>query len=191
MLACFALIATLLGSPVALAGGGELSVAPPDERPLVEAPSGGFTVEHGLYADVYGPPGDGKLVRRLANHAATKVPELMETLGVRPGGTLDIYVLDDQEQFHSLQPGRVPDWADGTTWPRWGLIFLRAPHLRGPQRSLKVDEERAQRAVRPPLDRPRHALRPDERVVERLHRAPARQARSRSTSDRTHCGQSG
>ena len=35
-----------------------------------------------------------------------------------------------QESFQKLQPGRFPDWADGTAWPSLGLIFLRSPDIR-------------------------------------------------------------
>lgn len=127
--ALFAL-ALLLGAPFANAAGPSFDIAPPDTRPHVELPAAGWSIERGLYADVYGPAGEGALVRRLANHAATMAPILIQRLGVRPGGTLDIYVLDDQAEFQRLQPGRIPDWADGTAWPKYRLIFLRAPNLR-------------------------------------------------------------
>lgn len=124
-------LAMLFGSSSAFAGEARMQVAPPDDRPTVEAPSGGWRTETGLYADVHGPQGEGAVVRRLANHAAKSIPELIVKLGIRPGQTLDVYVLDRQEDFENMQPGRIPDWADGTAWPRWGLIFLRAPNLRG------------------------------------------------------------
>ena len=46
------------------------------------------------------------------------------------GGTIDIYLAPTQADFARIQPDAPPDWADGTAWPRWGLIFLRAPSAR-------------------------------------------------------------
>jgi hypothetical protein len=105
-------------------------VAPPDDRPQIGEPDGGWVSEVGLYATVHGPRGEAALVRRLANHAAAAVPRLVEQVGVPPGRTLDVYVVDTERDFRELQPGHTPDWADGTAWPRWGLVFLRAPSLR-------------------------------------------------------------
>lgn len=101
------------------------------ERPSVAAPAAGaWVTEAGLYARVHGGPDDRGTVRRLADHAATAVPRLAEKIGVPTGGTIDIYVAPTQEDFARLQPGVPPDWADGTAWPQWGLVFLRAPSAR-------------------------------------------------------------
>ncbi len=100
------------------------------ERPAVAAPVGGWWTEDGLYARVHGAPGDAVTVRRLADHAAAAVPRLAHKVGVATGATIDIYVAPSQADFERIQPGAPPDWADGTAWPRWGLVFLRAPSAR-------------------------------------------------------------
>lgn len=100
------------------------------ERPAVAAPVGGWVIEEGQYARVHGGPDDHVTVRRLADHAATAVPRLAKRIGVATGGAIDIYLAPTQEDFERLQPDAPPDWADGTAWPRWGLIFLRAPDAR-------------------------------------------------------------
>ena len=46
------------------------------------------------------------------------------------GGTIDIYVAPTQHDFESMQPGIPPEWADGTAFPQWGMIFLRSPGAR-------------------------------------------------------------
>ncbi len=100
------------------------------ERPAVSAPAGGWWTEDGQYARVHGGPGDAVTVRRLADHAAASVPRLATNIGVATGGAVDIYVAPSQAEFERIQPGAPPDWADGTAWPRWGMIFLRAPSAR-------------------------------------------------------------
>lgn len=100
------------------------------ERPAVAAPIGGWRTEDGQYARVYGTSADTVTMRRLADHAATAVPRLAHRLGVPAGGTIDIYLAPSQAEFERIQPNAPPDWADGTAWPRWGMIFLRAPSAR-------------------------------------------------------------
>lgn len=106
--------------------------AAPDagERPVVPAPPGGWWTEHGLYVNVHGGQDDHTVVRRLADHAATSLPRLSRLIGVEPGSDIDVYVAAEADQFDSMQPGIPPEWADGTAWPNWGLIFLRAPSIR-------------------------------------------------------------
>lgn len=99
-------------------------------RPEVEDPEGGWRTEIGLYADVHGDWADQAVLLRLANHAAVSIPQLAERLGVRPSGPIDVYVLSSEADFQRLQPGRTPDWADGTAWPNHGLIFLKTPSIR-------------------------------------------------------------
>ena len=99
-------------------------------RPEVEDPEGGWRTEIGLYADVHGDWSDQAVLLRLANHAAVSIPQLAERLGVRPSGPIDVYVLSSEADFQRLQPGRTPDWADGTAWPNHGLIFLKTPSIR-------------------------------------------------------------
>ncbi len=125
MLAALALLASL-----ASAAGPTWTAAPESDRPAVASPVGGWHTAAGLYANVHGDPGDHATIKRLANHAAESVPTLVSRLGLRPGGTIDVYLVDDERQFHALQPGATPDWADGTAWPRWSLVFLKSPSIR-------------------------------------------------------------
>ncbi len=104
--------------------------APDVERPTIAEPPGGWTTEVGLHADVHGTWSDRATLVRLANHAATSIPVLSKRLGVLPGPTTEVYVVPSEEAFHTLQPGATPDWADGTAWPRWSLIFLKTPSIR-------------------------------------------------------------
>lgn len=99
-------------------------------RPTVASPEEGWSSAHGLYAEVHGDWSDRATVTRLANRAAESVPALAKRMGVRPGGTIDVYVMPSEADFHALQPGRTPDWADGTAWPRWDLVFLKSPAIR-------------------------------------------------------------
>jgi hypothetical protein len=129
MLTCLAVL--LLSARVALAGP-TLQAAPAEPpRPEVAAPLGGWWTEDGLYARVHAAPEDMEVARGLAAHAAESVPRLAARLGLTPGGRLDVYVAPSQESFVRLQPGAPPDWADGTAWPQHGLVFLRAPSVRG------------------------------------------------------------
>ncbi len=136
LLPALAFAASLLGGPAEAAPPAEAAaerwdVAPAAAaRPTVEEPAGGWRTEVGLYADVHGAWEDQAVVVRLANHAASAVPTLAARLGLRPSGLIDVYVLPTEAAFHSVQPGRTPDWADGTAWPRHGLIFLKTPDIR-------------------------------------------------------------
>lgn len=98
--------------------------APPAEVPA------GWRTEHGVYARVHAHPDDVKVARRLSRHAETAVPRLAEALGVPPGATIDVFVAPTQDRFMAMQPGKPPEWADGTAWPTRGLIYLRTPRLR-------------------------------------------------------------
>lgn len=98
--------------------------------PTVEAPDGGWWTESGVYANVHGGAQDRVVVRRLAQHAATAVPRIAERMGVPAGARIDVYVATDAASFVRIQPAPTPDWADGTAWPRSGLIFLKSPSFR-------------------------------------------------------------
>lgn len=102
----------------------------PVARPDIPAPPGGWWVEDGLYARVFGIPEDRVTVRRLADHAAKSVPALGERLGVPAGGTMDVYLAPTRAFFSSMQPGETPAWAEGTAWAALGLVFLHAPEAR-------------------------------------------------------------
>lgn len=130
----------LLLAPPALAAGPSWVTAPEPiwERPEVAAPLGGWWTIDGQYAAVHSDLDDRATARRLADHAAKRIPELGEVLGVPTGATIDIYVSPTREAFSEDQPGRVPEWADGTAWASLGLIFLHAPDARdGAQKSLE------------------------------------------------------
>jgi hypothetical protein len=58
------------------------------------------------------------------------LPRLADTLEVAIGSTIHVYITPTNDSFHTLQPGRPPEWADATAWPELGAIFLRAPDLR-------------------------------------------------------------
>lgn len=90
----------------------------------------GWVLAPGTLADVHADPADYRVAERLARHAAEAVPRLADTLGVGVGPKMQIVVAPDNERLQSLQPGRVPEWADGTAWPDRGLIFLRSPRIR-------------------------------------------------------------
>lgn len=139
LLALLLALSTLAGAGESGPQGGAWTQAPPNDRPTVEAPLGGWTTQSGLYANVHGEAHDAAIVNRLANHAARSVPALVERLGVVPGGTIDVYLVGDEARFASLQPGQTPDWADGTAWPQWALVFLKSPSIRpGTAQALEV-----------------------------------------------------
>ena len=67
---------------------------------------------------------------RLSRHIATSLPRLAGTLDLPVGNRIHVILAPTQDVFHKAQPGKVPQWADGTAWPSRGWIFLRAPRLR-------------------------------------------------------------
>jgi hypothetical protein len=79
---------------------------------------------------VHAVPSDEATALRLARHAADALPRLSNRLGVATGGAIDIYVAPSEAEFKRIQPGTIPDWADGTAWPQQGLVFLRSPRAR-------------------------------------------------------------
>ena len=89
-----------------------------------------FERQQGVYADVYSAPADRQTAVRLARHATAVAPDLAAQLGVGTGPVMRIVIAPDEVRFRSLQPGRVPVWADGTAWPGEALIFLRSPRIR-------------------------------------------------------------
>lgn len=128
MPALLALLILLL--QVALAGPTWQEAPESAERPPIAEPRGGWWSESGLYVTVHGAPEDSRTVRRLADHAAVALPRLSALLGIAPGADIDVYVASSAAQFQDIQPGETPDYADGTAWPKWGLVFLRSPALR-------------------------------------------------------------
>lgn len=127
------LVALALGAPAF--AGASLSAAPssPGYEHSLEAPPalpGGWSTEYGLYARVHAPDHDWVTARRLSRHATEAVPRIAEDLGVPAGRTMDIYIAPSERTFDAMQPGRPPEWADGTAWPHRGLIYLHTPSAR-------------------------------------------------------------
>ena len=132
MMKIILLIACLLGMPVyaapsmrALSDSVEIVHAEtpslPDDWVRITSP----------FADVHAAPRDKGTALRLSRHIAARLPEIAANLDLPVGNRIHVVVAPTQAEFHSLQPGSLPDWADGTAWPHRGLIFLRAPRLRG------------------------------------------------------------
>ena len=96
----------------------------PPRAPLV------YLTVPGVYADLLAHPDELQLAQHLAEHAATAVPRIARELGVQTGHTMRVLLAHDEQDFRELQPGRPPEWADGTAFPSQGLIFLRAPRIR-------------------------------------------------------------
>ncbi len=124
---------TLFTAPPAAAQ--DMYSAPADDVVLgLDAPAvpDGWTTVHGTYVLVHGRPEDERLLLALSRHASDSVLALSDQLDVPIGGTIHVYLASTRAEFTSLQPGRVPEYADGTAWPGRGAIFLRRPVLRGP-----------------------------------------------------------
>ncbi|MEL6347268.1 MAG: peptidase MA family metallohydrolase [Myxococcota bacterium] len=82
------------------------------------------------YATVYAAPGDQGTALRMSRYIATSLPRVAEEMGLPIGNRIHVYIAPSQQVFFEMQPGRAPDWADGTAYPHRGLIFLRSPKLR-------------------------------------------------------------
>ncbi len=92
-------------------------------------PEGWRTVD-ALYTRIHAHPDDLETARLLASHADASVPKLAAALGIPSGPTIEVFIAPTQQAFQTLQPGRPPEWADGTAWPQRGLIYLRSPDIR-------------------------------------------------------------
>lgn len=79
---------------------------------------------------VMGDPVDAAVVDHLAEHAESALPRLADELGIPPKLSVNVTLAPSEVDFRDLQPGRAPSWADGTAWPKDGLIFLKSPRLR-------------------------------------------------------------
>ncbi len=125
------LLGILLGGPAFAADWveGAPIVDTPAYRPELPAT---FTTVRGALVNVHGDARHDALMTGLARHANAAAPRLAALLEVPLGDGIDVYVASSEEQFFALQPGRAPDWADGTAWPGMGAIFLRAPGARQP-----------------------------------------------------------
>lgn len=107
--------------------------APAISAPAISAraplPEGWITAE-GPWLRVHAAPGDQRVADRLVAAGSRQLPELSARLGLPVGAPVEVYVAPTEQAFRTLQPGATPDWADGTAWPRQGLVFLRSPAIR-------------------------------------------------------------
>ena len=133
MVALFLLLLQVFALLVPSARAAPAFEAPPQVEvysPRLPEPPGGWWREDGLYVQVYSTAEDRPVGARLARVANEQLPQLSERLGLPVRGNTRIYLAATQKDFLSIQPGRPPDWADGTAWPTLGLVFLRSPSIR-------------------------------------------------------------
>ncbi len=132
MISLLFLLLALLGHS-ASAAPSMRALAESTEIPRAEAPEvpADWVTVPSPMADVYAAPRDRGTALRLSRHIAARLPQLAYELDLPVGNRIHVVLAPTQDLFHSLQPGSLPDWADGTAWPHRGLIFLRAPRLRG------------------------------------------------------------
>lgn len=98
--------------------------------PSHPAPNQNWQQISSIYADIFYTHKDRQVAVALSRHAATSIPHIARQLGLGSGSSMQIYITPTQKMFLQLQPDAPPDWADGTAWPKEGLIFLRSPDFR-------------------------------------------------------------
>ncbi len=129
--AAFLCLFALNATGPAFAGGGEMRAAPPmEESGWMPALPQNWTTLDAASIHIHGVARDSEQLRRLAAHADESLPRLAAALGVPIGQDIHVYLADTEERFRTLQPGAVPEWADGTAWPGSGSIFLHGPRAR-------------------------------------------------------------
>ena len=128
----------LLGTSTAAADSPSWRVAPDGdayvaamEAPLPALPAD-WETHTDPYAAIYAAPEDAGTARLLSRHISRSLPRIAEEMGLPIGNRVHVYLTPDQSTFAALQPGQAPTWADGTAYPHRGLVFLRAPRIRGP-----------------------------------------------------------
>lgn len=112
----------------------EASAAPTwtdDLEAVAPAVPRAWTTVKGPYLRVHGHPNELDTLVRVANHGSEALPRLANQLDLPIGGTIDVYVVDSDATFRSLQPGAPPLWADAVAYPALGAIYLRDPEARG------------------------------------------------------------
>ncbi len=87
----------------------------------------GIPAPHAL---VHADATDRRTALRLARHAAEAIPRLATELQIPVGPRMHVVLAHTEADFRDLQPGRMPDWADGSAWPSLGWIFLKSPRIR-------------------------------------------------------------
>ena len=98
--------------------------------PSAPSPSEPWHHTSTVYADIHYAYKDRHVAQDLIRHANAAIPRIAQTLRLGSGSAMKIYLMPTQRSFSQLQPGKTPDWADGTAWPDLGLIFLRSPDIR-------------------------------------------------------------
>ncbi len=131
----FTLLALFMGLTLSVGSSAQEFAVPTDpvapEAWQVRSLPTGWTRLAGPAFEIYGHLDDLAVLERMSDHGTQALPALARDLGVPIGGVIRVYVADTPEAFRDLQPGDPPKWADGTAWPSLGVIFLRAPMLRG------------------------------------------------------------
>jgi hypothetical protein len=134
------ILGLVLSLGVASPAAAQSFTAPPVEVVLSaetpDVPTDWIDVE-GTWLVVHGPADAAPLLTHLARHGSDALPRLSEALGAPIGGTIHVMVADSDAEFHAVQPGAVPEWADGTAWPDKGWVFLRRPKARASDRPLE------------------------------------------------------
>jgi hypothetical protein len=92
-----------------------------------------FQTVSGTFLRVHGAQGSTPLLLRLARRGSASIKTISTRLAVPIGGTVHVYVVESEEQFHAFQMGNAPMWADGTAYPAAGVIILKDPSIRGGQ----------------------------------------------------------
>ncbi len=120
-------------APAQVSRGQSMSVPTPTqanvEHAQLEIPQGWVAIPS-PHTDVHADPSDRTTALRLARHAAEAVPRLAAELQVPVGPRMHVVLAHTEEDFRTLQPGRMPDWADGSAWPSLGWIYLKSPRIR-------------------------------------------------------------
>ncbi|MFT6820628.1 MAG: hypothetical protein ACJATT_004456 [Myxococcota bacterium] len=99
----------------------------PDDWQALETP----------WLTMYGPDYELQAMMHLADVGNEALPELAAELGVPIGGTVHVVVAPTRGQFMNMQPGPVPEYADGTAWPSRGHIYLQRPAIRSSERPIE------------------------------------------------------
>jgi hypothetical protein len=108
---------------------------PASDAVIVELPQlpAHFETVKGPFLRVHGPQDATNVLVRLAQHGASSIVSISDRLHLPIGGTIHVYVVESEQQFREMQLGNPPLWADGTAYPRAGVIVLKHPSIRGGQ----------------------------------------------------------
>ncbi len=129
LLALFLSLRLLIAPWIGTAAAAPMPAANHQHPAPVTVPAGWGVVES-PWLRVHAAPADQRAADRLVTAGSRQIPELSARLGLPAGGPVEVYLAPTAAAFRSMQPGSPPDWADGTAWPRQGLVFLRSPAIR-------------------------------------------------------------